>query len=63
MNVADMVRKNRHQTCCRLTPDDVLQIRAMYRPGIIKQQELADLFGVAQTTICYAIRYGWKHVP
>jgi len=35
----------------------------MYRPGIIKQQELADLFGVAQTTICYAIRYGWKHVP
>jgi hypothetical protein len=64
-NMQDKTRKGRQakgsEISKRLRPEDVLLIRTMYASGNYSQQELADSFGVYQTTISHIIRRSnWK---
>ena len=59
-NTLDMVLKNRHQRSCKLTADDVRRIRELSHQGLL-QREIAARFGIAQTTVSYALRH-WKHI-
>jgi len=47
----------------KLTPDDVREIRSLYASGNVTQQELADQFDVACSTIGRIIRREyWRHI-
>jgi len=67
-NMNDMVIKGRSlkgekHPGNKLTALDVSQIRARYTPGAIRQEDLAQEFGVNQTTIERIInRKIWKHI-
>ena len=46
----------------KLTAPEVIKIRALEKTGL-KQQEIADLFGVPRTTIsAITNRYNWRHI-
>ncbi len=48
----------------KLTEADVRAIRALYAPGRIRQRDIAEMYGVGQTTICAILcRKTWKHLP
>jgi hypothetical protein len=48
----------------KLTTEDVLELRRLYRLGGITQQELADRFGVKQITVSnIVLRRTWKRLP
>ncbi len=57
-NSLDMAAKLRSGVL-RLTPDDVTAIRDAYENGET-QSAIAARYGVAQTTISYACRTGWR---
>lgn len=59
-NMRDMAMKCRSGTA-RLTREEVETIRTKYARREATQQDLANEFGVAQTTISAAIRLNWKH--
>lgn len=67
-NTRDMVSKGRNVRgeavgVSRLTPAAVVEIRRRYAGGGILQRELANAYGVAQTTISEVIlRKKWRHV-
>jgi predicted DNA-binding protein (UPF0251 family) len=45
----------------KLTAEDVMKIRSLYIPGTVRQQDLADMFHVSQTTIWQVLtRQTWK---
>jgi DNA-binding Xre family transcriptional regulator len=47
---------------CKLTADDVKQIRSLYMTGTIRQQELADRYGVTNPTISVIVNYKtWRN--
>lgn len=47
----------------KLTEAAVMQIRALYKPGVVTQRELGVLFGVSKVAIRYVInRKTWSHV-
>lgn len=55
--------KGARNSNARLTAKQVQSIRKMYNSGRYTQQRLAKRFGVAQATICYAVRgKTWKHL-
>lgn len=66
-NCADAKSKDRHtrgerQGNAKLTDDDVRFIRANAR--VLKQTEMAKLFGIRQSSIWFVInRKQWSHVP
>lgn len=67
-NVKDKVSKGRQLSgedspVSILTVDEVKEIRAVYNPGVVTQEELALRFGVSQTTISSVVRgCDWKTV-
>lgn len=71
-NMRDMCAKGRHASpnyfgethpMHKLTDKDVLDIRKRYREGKAKQQELADEYGVVQSTIGVIVRRkNWVHI-
>jgi hypothetical protein len=47
----------------KLTSDDVIEIRRLYATGSVLQRELAEKYGVTQSTIRRAIvRQCWSHI-
>lgn len=59
----NVIRGSAHPNS-KLTEADVVEIRRRYAAGGIKQQTLADEFGVTQILISKIVcRYHWKHVP
>ena len=44
----------------RLTADNVNDIKICYALGVFTQQELADWFGVSQSTVSRAVNRGQK---
>jgi hypothetical protein len=50
LNSIDMARKGR-QWKQKITPSIAAQVRAEYKPGVTRQVDLAERFGVDQTTI------------
>jgi hypothetical protein len=47
----------------KLTDDAVVAIRERYRPGVVKQADLAAEFGVSRSTVSRVVRNdAWKHV-
>lgn len=67
-NTADMVAKgrqavgSRHHNA-RLTEEQVAEIRARYRPGVVTLHMLADEYGVNFRTISTVVTgQAWKHV-
>lgn len=47
-----------------LTEQDVIAIRLAYQAGGVRQQDLADKYGVTSTSISNVVlRYTWSHVP
>ena len=67
-NMGDMVSRNRQAKgvdngIAKLTEDDVRAIRRRYAKGGVKQQELADEYGVSHTLVSYVVRRVlWQHV-
>lgn len=73
-NAADMLIKNRqvkaqyasrgvNNTNAKLTNEDVLRIRELYRNKSLNQYELSDKFGVSQTCIGSIVRRTtWRHI-
>ena len=67
-NMQDCVakgRKERGELCGRsvLKPDEVLEIRAKYKPGA-GYKNLAEEYGVGKSTIEAVVKsYSWKHLP
>ena len=48
----------------KLTERQVVEIRSIYRPGVVSQPRIAKLFGVSKRLIHNVIhRIAWKHVP
>jgi hypothetical protein len=48
----------------KLTEENVMEIRSMYRVGQLSQQQIADLFGINQTAVSAIIsRKTWSHLP
>jgi len=70
-NAKDMVSKGRHQQpqnrgrfVPKLTPDVVLQIRALFDEGRQSHAHIADMFGVTpQNVRVIGKRRTWKHLP
>lgn len=69
-NMADRDRRNRQAALkgeangrSRLAKEDVLEIRERYEAGNVSQQQMADEYGVARSTIRDAIsRRNWSHL-
>lgn len=77
-NMQDKVAKGRHvsgmavkpQLAARgskhgnalLTEQQVLEMRARYIPRVVTLEALGREYGVSPSTVCNAIRYGWRHV-
>lgn len=67
-NVADTVRKGRHQLGERngrskLTEGEVRQMRVIYAEGNTSQRRLAELYGVAEEQVRNIVNYkAWRHV-
>jgi hypothetical protein len=69
-NMSDCKNKNRlntpkgeHQGSSKLTAAQVTQIRFMYRPFVVSQKMIANLFGVSERCISLIIkRKNWKHI-
>lgn len=60
-NQADRKRHGTHGT--RLTENDAIAIRAAYVPGQIRQQDIADLFGISQAQVGRIVRgETWSHL-
>jgi hypothetical protein len=48
----------------KLTERQVVEIRTMYRPGVVSCTKLASVFGVSKKLILNIIhRRAWRHVP
>ena len=70
-NVADMVAKKRHARGqwnggAKLTNDQVQQIRKLLDEGVLTQIEIAEKFGITQTTVSNikrGISWGWLAWP
>lgn len=67
-NVIDKVNKSRQargrqMPFARLSDEVVAIIRKEYRPWKMGFRKLAERFGVGKSTIEYALKHGWKHVP
>lgn len=59
----DLVLRGERIGTARLTEEQVVEIRARYSQGGITHQQLATEYGVARTTIGYAVRgIFWRHV-
>lgn len=71
-NVHDMIAKGRDvrrgavgvRNCnAKLTDDDVIAIRSIWRSNDISQQAIADAFGIHQTAVSEIVRRKtWRHV-
>ncbi len=67
-NSADMTSQKRQargerQHLARLTASQVIRIRALWMESEKTQQEIADQFGIAQTSVSKVIkRETWKHI-
>lgn len=69
-NFTDMVAKGRHRPgagerhhLAKLTEDDVIAVRSLYRGSNISYLDLGRMFGVADRTIGQCIlRKTWKHI-
>lgn len=69
-NMSDMVAKRRsarhtgiENGRAKLTPDDVREIRRIYAAGETSQQEIANHYGMYQTTISKIVRHvSWPDV-
>ena len=67
-NIADRQERGRgacgsRQGLSRLTEEQVLAIRAEYKPGVVRQVDLAAKYGVTHSTIGKALRGAtWGHV-
>jgi len=47
----------------KLTEDQVLEIRRLYKTGDYYQKDLAKMFGIAQSLICFIVnRKIWNHI-
>ena len=55
-NMYDMARKERHGNC-KLTREQVAEIRKRYAEGGINQYQLADMYGVHQSKISDIVNY------
>lgn len=66
MNCKDRIRNSGIESMrqnTRLTETKVLEIRSIYDQGWATQQELADAYGVVQTTIQHVVaRSTWTHI-
>lgn len=65
----DHAVKNNLQVCgeatcnARWTESDIREMRRMWKSGLYKQDEIADLFKTKQNAICGILNYKtWKHV-
>ncbi len=48
----------------KLSERQVVEIRTMYRPGVVSLNMIARLFGVSKRAILFIVqRRSWKHVP
>jgi len=48
----------------KLNERQVVEIRSMYRPGVVSLNRLAKVFGVSQRAILFIVqRKSWKHLP
>lgn len=48
----------------KLTTNEVLKIRELYKSGNINQRQLAKDFGVSKGTIYYVVKgINWAHIP
>jgi len=54
-NMQDCVNKGRHNKV-KLTPEDIVAIRKIYNTGKVRQIDLANKYGVVQTTISMIVR-------
>jgi len=73
-NTTDMIKKNRQEfhknkavgarnANSKLAEGDVINIRTEYQSGKFNQYELADRYGVKQSTIgCIVRNKTWKHI-
>jgi transcriptional regulator of aromatic amino acid metabolism len=67
-NAQDMKAKDRHlygelNTEAKLTEKQVLQIHRLYKAGGVSTYQLADRFGVSQSTIWKILKgHRWEHV-
>jgi hypothetical protein len=70
-NMEDMAQKGRAATLkgelhgeAKLTDRAVVEIRSMYRPGVVSYARLASLFKVSKKLILLVVqRKAWKHIP
>ena len=68
--MADMKTKNRAARLKgeqhgehKLTERQVVEIRTMYRPGVVSFNKIARLFGVSKKLIMNVVhRRAWKHI-
>jgi predicted XRE-type DNA-binding protein len=59
--MSDMWKKGRSDS--KLTDDDVLEIRRLYRDTKLTQEQIGLKFGVVQSRIGDIVRYNtWRHV-
>lgn len=59
-NSADTVRHGmwahgESHGCAKLTKDDIVKIREVYAQGILKQTQIAELFGIGQTQVSHIV--------
>lgn len=62
LKIGSLSSKGEKNGRSKITKKDVLKIRELYKLGQ-KQIELAEIFGIARSTISHIIRgYTWKHI-
>ncbi len=68
-NLRDMYEKGRHpkgedRGHAKLTNAQVLEMRARYAAGGIRQKDLAKDYGIVQATVSFIVRHvTWTHLP
>lgn len=63
-NVRDKMRRGRHKSGgSKLSEFQVRRIRQLYTDGGYTQKDLAEMFGVSATHVCYVVnREAWRHI-
>ncbi len=62
-NLKEAYERGRRVLSSKLTKTDVLEIREIYKEGLLTQKEIAELYGISESPLSYIVnRKSWSHI-